>query len=132
MAVGIGHTAFHRLFGWEAEFAKVSALNRKVFTTIHVATTLFLLVCGFLTFRYAALLAQPAEAASVVCLAFGLFWSWRLLWQLFYFRPSRLKPRRHLLMLHYALILLFALLTVGYGAPLATSGSGADVKTSEE
>lgn len=124
VALGVGHTAFHRIFGWEREFAKMSVLNRKVFTTIHVATTLFLLVCGVLTLRYAPLLAQPGEAAWVICLSFGAFWLWRLLWQLFYFRPSRLQPKRSLLVLHYALVVLFALLTAGYGAPLVGAGAG--------
>jgi hypothetical protein len=122
VCIGLGHTAFHRIFGWDREFAKISALNRRVLTTVHMATTLFLLLIGFLTFHYAGLLAQPAEAAAVICIVLTMFWLWRLLWQVFYFRPSRLKPQRALLALHYLLVIVFSLLTAGYGAPLFAVG----------
>lgn len=119
--IGIGHTAFHRIFGWQRDFQKISALNVKVFTTIHIATTLFLLAVGALTFRYAALLSQPTEVASVVCLSLFLFWCWRLIWQVLYFKPSKIEHDRRLLALHYVLVLLFTALAIGYGAPLAVA-----------
>jgi hypothetical protein len=121
LAIGIGHTAFHRIFGWQREFQKISALNVKVFTTIHIATTVFLLGIGALTFRYAALLSQATEVASVVCLSLFIFWLWRLIWQLLYFKPSKIEHDLGLLTLHYVLVLLFAALAVGYVLPLAAS-----------
>ena len=118
IVIGIGHTAFHRIFGWQRDFQRISTLNVKVFTTIHIAATLFLLMVGALTFRYAALLSQSTEVASIVCLSLFLFWCWRLIWQLFYFKPSKIEHDRYLLALHYVLVLLFAALAIGYGAPL--------------
>lgn len=84
VAIGIGHTAFHRIFGWRRDFQNIAALNVKVFTTIHIATILFLLGLGALTFRYAALLSQATEVASIVCLCLCVFWSWRLIWQVLF------------------------------------------------
>ncbi|WPC65398.1 hypothetical protein SBP18_12905 [Rhodoferax ferrireducens] len=121
VVIGIGHTAFHRIFRWHRDFQRISALNVKVFTTIHIATTLFLLAAGALTFRYAALLSQSTEVASVVCLSLFVFWCWRLIWQVLYFKPSKIEHDRRLLLLHYVLVLLFAALAVGYGAPLAAA-----------
>lgn len=119
--IGLGHTAFHGLFDWRHDFQRITALNVKVFTTIHIATTVFLLGIGVLTFRYAALLSQPTEVASTVCLFLFVFWCWRLVWQVFYFQPSRIGHDRRLLALHYVLVLLFATLAIGYGAPLAAA-----------
>jgi|ERR1035438_3504007 hypothetical protein len=117
--IGIGHTAFHRIFGWKRAFASMSSLNAKVFTTIHIATTLFLLLVGALTLRYSELLSQSTEPASVLCVALSLFWSWRLLWQLAYFKPSQVEHNSRLLILHYILTLFFAFLAMAYGAPVA-------------
>jgi len=121
LVIGIGHTAFHRIFGWHRDFQKIAALNVKVFTTIHIATTLFLLGVGALTFRYAALLAQPTEVAAVVCSSLCFFWCWRFIWQVLYFKPSKLGHDRRLLALHYVLVLLFAMLAIGYGVPLVAA-----------
>lgn len=118
IVIGIGHTAFHRIFGWQHDFQKISAFNVKVFTTIHIATTLFLLGLGALTFRYATLLSQTSEVASITCLSLFIFWSWRLIWQVLYFKPSKFEHDRRLLVLHYVLVLLFAALAIGYGVPL--------------
>ncbi len=121
VVIGVGHTAFHRIFGWQRDFQKISALNVKVFTTIHIVTTLFLLAVGALTFRYAALLSQPSEVALIVCLALFLFWSWRFIWQVLYFKPSKIEHDRRLLPLHYVLVVLFAMLALGYGTALVAA-----------
>lgn len=121
LVIGIGHTAFHRIFGWHRDFQRISTLNVKVFTTIHIATTLFLIVTGALTFRYASLLSQPTEVASVICLSLFVFWCWRFIWQVLYFKPSKIEHDRRFLLLHYVLVALFAALTLGYGAPLVAA-----------
>lgn len=120
--IGIGLTAFHRLIGWQRDFSKISALNRKVFTTIHIATTLFLLGAGTFACRYAAMPSGATQAASVVCLTLCAFWGWRLVWQLLYFRPSRTEHDRRLAALHYVLVLPFAALVAGHAMQLAAGG----------
>lgn len=117
--IGIGHTAFHRIFGWKQAFASIGVHNAKVITTIHMGATLFLFLVGALTLRYSELLSQPTEPASVLCASLSLFWSWRLLWQLTYLKPSRAGRNSRLLVLYYAFILFFAFLVLAYGAPVA-------------
>ncbi|MBI5342613.1 MAG: hypothetical protein HZB63_04765 [Deltaproteobacteria bacterium] len=117
--IGIGHTAFHRIFGWKRAFASISVHNAKVFTTIHIGSTIFLYLVGALTLRYSALLSQSTEPASVLCVSLSLFWSWRLLWQLTYFKPSPIKQDTRFLVMHYAFTLSFAFLVAAYGAPVA-------------
>ncbi len=117
--IGLGHTSFHRIFGWKRAFASMSAHNAKVLATIHIGATLFLLLVGALTLRYSELLSQPTEPALVLCVSLSLFWTWRLVWQVTYLRPSRIEHDSRFLALHYVFTLLFAFLVIAYGAPAA-------------
>ena len=119
LLIGIGHTLFHRIFGWKQAFANISVHNAKVFTTIHIGSTLFLFLVGALTLRYPELLSQSTEPASVICVSLSLFWGWRFLWQLAYFKPSRIEHNSRPLVLHYLFTLSFAFLVIAYGTPVA-------------
>ena len=119
LIIGFGHTAFYRIFGWKSDFARISPLNVKILMTIHLATTILLFGLGILTIRFSSQLSQPTEIASAICLALSLFWGWRLIWQIIYFRPSKIEHDNKLLVLHYSLIVMFSLLALFYAAPLA-------------
>jgi len=123
--VGLVHCSFHRIFGWQRAFASLSVHNVKVLTTIHIGATLFLLLVGALTLRYAEMLSRSTEPASVLCVALSLFWAWRLVWQLTYLKPSPLRPDGRLLALYYVFALVFAFLVIAYGAPVAARVLGA-------
>jgi len=125
LLIGLGHTSFHRIFGWKRAFASLSVRNAKVLTTIHIGATLFLLLVGALTLRYSELLSQPTEPASVLCVSLSLFWTWRLLWQVTYLKPSQIEHDGGFLALHYVFTLLFAVLVIAYGAPVAARIWGA-------
>lgn len=119
MLIGLAHTSFHRIFDWKRAFASISVHNAKVLTTIHIGATLFLLLVGALTLRYAELLSQATEPAAVLCASLSLFWTWRLLWQVVYLKPSGTQRDSRFLALHYVFTLLFAFLVIAYGAPVA-------------
>ncbi len=121
LIIGLGHTAFYRMFGWERELARISPLNAKILMTIHIATTILLLLLGVLTIRFSSQLSQHTEIASAICLALSLFWGWRLIWQVIYFKPSTIEHDKKLLMLHYSLITMFGVLAIAYAAPLIAS-----------
>lgn len=121
LAIGLGHTAFYRIFGWKRDLAKISPLNAKILMTIHIATTILILFLGVLTIRFSSHLSQNTEIASVICLTLSLFWGWRLIWQVIYFRPSTIEHDNKLLMLHYSLITMFGILVIAYAAPLIVS-----------
>jgi hypothetical protein len=116
--IGLGHISFHRIFDWKRAFASLSVHDAKVLTTIHIGATLFLLLVGVLTLRYSELLSQPTEPASVLCASLSLFWTWRLLWQVTYLKPSPIRHDGRFLALHYVFTSLFAFLVIAYGAPV--------------
>jgi len=116
--VGIGHCLFYRGFGWEEDFEKTRAITGKVLYTIHV-----FLIPMFFFFSYASLvhtkeLAGGTPLGIAMSTFYGAFWLFRELWQIVYFRPSRIRGLGKLLPLHYFLIACFLLLTGSYTFPL--------------
>lgn len=118
LIIGFGHIAFYRVFRWKGDFAKISPLNARIFMTLHIATIILLFGFGILTIRFSSQLAQPTEIASTICLLLSLFWSWRLIWQIVYFKPFKQERDNKLQFLRYTLIVMFSLLALFYAAPL--------------
>jgi len=113
--MGIFHTRFFRLFKWEDEFIKVSQINKKIFYTIHLALLLLFFGIAFISMFYAKELSLSNGLSSGFNLMYSLFWLWRTLWQIFYFKPDR---NRQSLSIHYILTLYFFLLFVSYFTPV--------------
>jgi hypothetical protein len=73
--------------------------------------TLFFILIGLLTVLYARELAQCNGIALGFNVVIAIFWLWRALWQVLYFKG---KGRA----LHYVLVLVFFLLCISYGIPV--------------
>ncbi|OGW24908.1 MAG: hypothetical protein A2X59_12625 [Nitrospirae bacterium GWC2_42_7] len=116
--VAAGHSLFYRLFGWKSEFEKISILNRKILYTIHVFLTIFFLIFASISILFAEELSTGKGLAGSICFGYALLWFIRLIWQIGYFRLSEIPYNRNLLVLHYFLIFLFAILSLCYLAPL--------------
>jgi hypothetical protein len=114
------HRGFYTLFGWRREFEKISPLNAKILYTIHVALLLLLLAFGLLSLLYFKELARAEGLAGGVTLSYSLFWFWRTMWQVVYFRPPRSNAGKRPVM-HYVLSVLFATLCVLYFVPIAAA-----------
>jgi hypothetical protein len=119
LVVGMAHAFFYRIFDWREAFAKVRVLDAKVFYTLHVALMLLGLVLAFVSLRYSDELSRGAGLGGTITVALAAFWLWRLVWQVVYFRPRRLRMAGRWLMFHYAWIALFVMLTVAYSWPVA-------------
>lgn len=115
LALAIFHLRFPRLFGWGADFVKLTATNHKLLYTIHAALTLLLLIIGIITLVFAVELATGVGLAGGIGVSLALFWLWRLIWQLAVFR----RPSRRAL--HGVLIAVFAVLAVAYALPVVYS-----------
>ena len=89
MLVAILHTRFYRMFGWRSEFGRMTAVNAKILYTIHTALLLLFFLIGGLTIGYANELSRSTGMAFGFNLGLSLFWLWRLVWQLIYFRGPR-------------------------------------------
>ncbi len=119
LVVGIAHVFFYRIFGWRQTFAKVRAVDAKVFYTLHVALMLLGLAFAYVSLRYSDELSRGTGLGGSITVLLAVFWLWRLLWQLTYFRPRQLQMRGKWLTFHYGWIALFFLLTVAYSGPIA-------------
>jgi hypothetical protein len=119
LLVGAVHVFFPRIFGWPEAFARLRAVDAKVFYTLHVALMLLAAVLGYVSLRYAEELARGEGLGGALTVMLAAFWLWRLVWQLAYFRPSRLQLARRWVLFHYGWIALFLLLTVAYSTPIA-------------
>jgi hypothetical protein len=118
------HRGFYTLFGWRREFEKILPVNAKILYTIHLALILLLLCFGLVSLVYFRELGRGEGLAAGVTLSYSLFWLWRTVWQLVYFRPRRSRAGTRTPVLHYTLVVVFAVLCVVYLVPLVARLSG--------
>jgi hypothetical protein len=107
--MAIFHTRFYRLFRWKEEYEKLSAVNRKIFYTIHIFLLLIFLVIGILSLIYTKELSKCLGISLGFNLFISLFWLTRTVWQIIYFKGKAM---------HYMLIIYFFLLFVSYLIPV--------------
>jgi asparagine N-glycosylation enzyme membrane subunit Stt3 len=115
------HARFYVLFGWRREFEEISPLNARVFYTIHLALLLLFLGFAVLSLVFWRELARGEGLAAGVTVTYALFWFWRTMWQLVYFRPPRAARGPSRPVLRYGLPVLFAALCVLYFVPFAAA-----------
>lgn len=113
------HSRFYRLFYWRREFRKISLPNQRILYTIHIALLLLFVVFALLSFVYSDELSQGEELALGITGLYALFWLWRTIWQIAYFRPPKGSDMKKMPFIHYFLIAIFALLFIVYGIPIA-------------
>lgn len=111
------HTQFYKLFNWKKDFEKISVINQKVFYTIHLALLLLFLLFSFISFAYTTELSQCSGLACGITLGYSLFWLWRTIWQMIYFRPPKSQKADRIILMHYLLIVVFGILFVVYLIP---------------
>lgn len=116
--IGIGHCFFYRGFGWRVDFEKTRHLTARVLYTIHLFLIPMFLLFAYLSFVHTKELAGETPLGTSLATFYSLFWFVRGIWQVVYFRPSRIQGLEKLLPLHYILIILFVLLCGAYSFPL--------------
>ena len=89
LLLGLFHTRFYKRFRWGKEFSKISQVNQRVFYTVHVALWLLFFLFAFLSFMYAREMSASTGLALGLNLGYGLFWLWRFVWQMWYFKRLR-------------------------------------------
>ena len=83
------HTRFYKMFSWKTEFEKLSLANSRILYTIHIALLLIFVVIGLISIIYARELSQSAGLSSGANCLLSVFWLWRFIWQLVYFRVEK-------------------------------------------
>jgi len=119
--VGVGHCFFYRGFGWKEDFESTRLLTARVLYTIHIFLIPMFVLFAYLSFVHTEELAGATPLGRSLAAFYALFWFVRGLWQLIYFRPSRIQGFEKLLALHYILIVLFVLLCAAYSFPLLST-----------
>ncbi len=112
------HTQFYKRFNWKVDFEKLPLRNQKIFYTIHLALILMFLIFALFSFVYVRELGTCRDLSLGILILYSLFWLWRALWQILYFRPSKSKKHRQLRLLHYGVIVWFFLLFLAYFLPV--------------
>ena len=113
--MGVFHTQFFKIFKWEKVFNNISAIDKNIFYTLHIALLLLFFGISAVSLTYAEELSSASGLAFGIILINSLFWLWRTFWQIFYFKPDKNSKR---LYLHYTLILYFSLLFIAYALPV--------------
>jgi TRAP-type C4-dicarboxylate transport system permease large subunit len=109
------HTRFYRMFNWQTEFEKISKVNSKIIYTVHQALLFLFILIGLISLIHAKELSRSFGLAAGFNLFLSLFWLWRLVWQLVYFKREKGKKQPPLVVF---LISAFAILFVSYLTPI--------------
>ena len=112
------HSRFYKMFYWRREFKKISLPNQRILYTIHIALLLLFVVFALLSFVYSYELGQGKGLALGITGLYALFWLWRTIWQIAYFRTHKGSDVKKMPFIHYFLIVIFALLFIAYGIPV--------------
>ena len=115
------HTQFYKMFDWKKEFDVISLKNQRIFYTIHMALLLLFLMCGVLSFVYLHELSKTQGLALGFTLTYSLFWLWRTIWQIIYFKPPKTQEAQKMRTMHFILIIVFSLLFAAYLLPVLIS-----------
>ncbi len=102
------HTRFYKMFNWKTEFEKLSRANSRILYTIHLALLLVFIIIGVISIIYANVLSQSDGLSVGLNCSLSIFWLWRFIWQLAYFRVEKgqkLPPIS--ILLSFIFILLF-------------------------
>jgi hypothetical protein len=118
LLMGAFHTRFHKLFLWKDEFARITERNRRIVYTIHIALLLLFFGFGAVSLFCFRELASARSISLGMLLILALFWLWRAVWQMLYFKPSKNRRLRKFLVMHYVLIVWFVLLFAAYLIPV--------------
>jgi hypothetical protein len=110
LALAFFHSRLYVRFDWKSEFEKIQVRNKRIFYTLNFALILLFAIFALLSFIYFKELGNCTGLALGVNLLYSLFWLWRAIWQIYYFKAKTT--------LHYVMILIFSLLFIAYALPV--------------
>ncbi len=109
------HISFPKLFKWKKDFQRITGTNKRIFFTIHIALFLFFIMIATLSIFHFNELVKCTGISFSFLLSLSIFWLWRTIWQVVYFKPEKGSS---LLYMHYLLTLIFFLLFISYSIPI--------------
>ena len=118
------HSRFYKMFDWGKDFEKIRFRNQRILYTVHMALLLLFAIFSFLSFFYVDELSRASGLAQGLLVMYSLFWLWRTLWQVIYFRAPKGGGAGKMPPIHYVLIIIFALLFFVYLVPVVLRHAG--------
>ena len=117
--LALAHVLFPRRFAWREELPRLSQLNRQMFQVHAFFIALVLLLFGALSLLLAEELLAGGRLARAVLIGFVVFWSLRLLTQLFVYDRSLWQGQRIHTLVHVAFTAFWSWLVTIYALALA-------------
>lgn len=111
----IFHVSFPKIFKWEKDFQRITGTNKRIFFTINVALFLFFIIISIITLVHINELIKCEGISFSFLLLISIFWLWRTIWQIVYFKPDE---NSKFLLMHFVLIAIFFILFVSYSLPI--------------
>mgnify|MGYP000399667428 CR=1 FL=1 len=110
MLLGVLHIGFPKYFNWKQELSSLSLINKQMMTihTFFIALTVFMM--GLLCLTSAADLIQT-NLGQKISLGLGIFWSIRLIIQLFGYSSALWKGKTFETAMHIVFTLLWLYLS---------------------
>ncbi len=112
MILGPAHLYFYKYFDWEEESRKMSPLNGQIFLVHSFFISLVVLMMGILLFFYTRTLLMPSALGRLVLLGLLIFWSSRLIIQLFFYDVKLWKGNPLYTFVHISFTFLWTYLVV--------------------
>ena len=115
VAVSVLNLFLVKLLHWETELQRAPLLLREVFQVHAWFISITLAIFGALTWRFASEFAHHDNPlACWLAAGIALFWSVRLVLQVFYYSSSHWRGQRGRALVHIALLLLYGGLACVY------------------
>lgn len=105
-------------FGWRADLAKLSLLNRQIFQAHSVFLVLILALSSALLLTSADALLEPSRLSRAILLGLTIFWGLRMLMQWFFYSPDIWRGNRLFTTMHVVFSMAWIYMTALFGAAL--------------
>ena len=118
IVLAFAHLAFPRHFRWKEELARLSLLNRQIFQVHVFFIGLVLVLFGAVSLLLPEALLTPGPLSRAVLGGFTLFWSLRLIVQLFVYDSALWRGNRLYTAFHFLFTAYWTYLVAVYASAL--------------
>jgi hypothetical protein len=105
-------------FGWRADMAKLSLLNRQIFRAHSVFLVLILALSSALLLTSAEALLEPSRLSRAILFGLTIFWGLRMVMQWFFYSPDIWRGNRFFTTMHVVFSMTWIYMTGVFGTAL--------------
>ena len=105
-------------FGWRADMAKLTLINRQIFQAHSVFLVLILALSSALLLTSADALLEPSRLSRAILLGLTIFWGLRMLMQWFFYSPDTWRGNRFFTTMHVVFSATWIYMTAVFGTAL--------------